>query len=123
MRKLLCTLTLLLTITTLAFSQKIQHPKQAMTDAQAKAVLSSMQQKGSDVEKVEALKAGVKDKGITVEQLTTLLNQFGMDESKLTCAKFAFAYTVDYKKYDKIQDLFGDEASKNELEDFVKKNR
>jgi hypothetical protein len=123
MKKLFCIVVLLLSVTTLAFSQKIQHPKQAMTDAQAKAILTGMQQKGSDAEKVDALKAGVKDKGITVEQLTTLLNQFGTDESKLTCAKFAFAYTVDYKKYDKIQDLFGDEASKNELEDFVKSHR
>jgi len=123
MKKLFCIVVLLLSVSTLAFSQKIQHPKQAMTDAQAKAILSDMQQKGSDAEKVEALKAGVKDKGITVEQLTTLLNQFGTDESKLTCAKFAFAYTVDYKKYDKIQDLFGGEASKNELEDFVKSHR
>lgn len=123
MKKILCIITLLITISTIAFSQKIQHPKQAMTDAQAKAILASMQQKGSDAEKVEALKAGVKDKGITVEQLTTLLNQFGTDESKLICAKFAFAYTVNYKKYDKIQDLFGDEASKNELEDFVKSHR
>jgi hypothetical protein len=123
MKKLFCIVALLLSVSTLAFSQKIQHPKQAMTDAQAKAILADMQQKGSDAEKVEALKAGVKDKGITVEQLTTLLNQFSADEGKLTSAKFAFAYTVNYKKYDKIQDLFGDEASKNELEDFVKKNR
>ncbi|MBD1364724.1 DUF4476 domain-containing protein [Mucilaginibacter sp. ZT4R22] len=123
MKKLFCIVALLLSVSTLAFSQKIQHPKQAMTDAQAKAILADMQQKGSDAEKVEALKAGVKDKGITVEQLMLLLNQFSADEGKLTCAKFAFAYTVNYKKYDKIQDLFGDEASKRELEDFVKKNK
>ncbi|MEO7211666.1 DUF4476 domain-containing protein [Mucilaginibacter sp.] len=121
MKKLM--IIILLLSATLAFAQKIQHPKQAMTDAQVATILADMQKKGSDGEKVLALSAGVKDKGIKVDQLATLLNQFGTDQSKLICAKFAFQYTVDYKKYDKIQDLFGDEESKRELEDFVKKNR
>ena len=105
------------------FYQKIQHPKQAMPDKQAKEILKTMQHKGSDEEKLEALKAGVKDKGITVEQLTDLLNQFNSDASKLDGAKFAYPYTVNYKDYFKIKDLFGEEESKQELETFIRKNK
>lgn len=99
--------------------QKIQHPKQAMPDAEAKEILKTLQHKASDEEKVAALKAGVKDKGITVEQLTTLLNQFNLDENKLACAEFAYPFTVNYKQFFKIKDLFGEEETKHSLEAFL----
>ncbi|OOQ60645.1 DUF4476 domain-containing protein [Mucilaginibacter pedocola] len=102
--------------------QKIQHPKQAMPDEQAHAILAAMQQKGSDGDKVLVLTAGVKDKGITTKQLTPLLKQFAADPGKLVSAKFAYPYTVDYKQYDKLKDLFADEDSKRELESYVSKH-
>lgn len=103
--------------------QKIQHPKQAMPDEQAQAILATMQQKGSDGDKVLAFTDGIKDKGITIKQLTPLLNQFAADPGKLICAKLAFQYTVDYKQYDKLKDLFGDEESKRELERYISKQK
>jgi hypothetical protein len=103
--------------------QKIKHPTEAMTNTQVSAILNNMRQKKNDAEKVTALKEGVKDKGITVEQLITLLNQFLTDDSKLDCAVYAFPYTTNYKSFLKIMDLFSQEGYKWKLEDYYDKNK
>ncbi|PAW92487.1 hypothetical protein CKK33_02830 [Mucilaginibacter sp. MD40] len=106
-----------------AFIQKIKHPEQAMSAAEAKAILREMQQQNTDAEKIAVLKAGVKDKGISIDQLITLLNQFNTDDSKIESAKFAFPYTTNYKAFLRISDLFSREEYKDALEDFYKKNK
>jgi hypothetical protein len=58
-----------------------------------------------------------------VEQLIKLLNQFLTDDSKIESAEYAFAYTVNYKAFLKIMDLFSQEGYKYKLEDFYDKNR
>lgn len=103
--------------------QKLKHPTEAMTDGQANDLLNAMRQKRTDAEKVQLLKDGVKDKGILVDQLIKLLNQFLTDDAKLESAKYAFAYTVNYKTYLKILDLFAEERYKYILEDFYDKNK
>ena len=101
--------------------QKIVRPTVAMSDDQAKDILGKMQKKNTDAEKIVVLKAGVKDNGITVAQLTTLLNQFLEDSSKLECAEFAYPYTTNYKSFLKLLDLFGSESKKDDLDTFVRK--
>jgi len=101
--------------------QKIVRPTVAMSDDQAKDILNKMRQKNTDAEKIVVLKAGVKDNGITVAQLTTLLNQFNEDASKLECAEFAYPYTTNYKSFLKLLDLFGSESKKDDLDTFVRK--
>ena len=103
--------------------QKIKHPTEAMSNEQATAILNNMRQKRNDAEKVTALKEGVKDKGITIEQLITLLNQFLTDDAKLDCAQYAFPYTTNYKAFLKIMDLFSQEGYKWRLEEYYDKNR
>jgi hypothetical protein len=110
------------TLTTIV-PQKTKHPTEAMTNEQANAILNAMRQKRTDAEKVQVLKDGVKDKGITVDQLIKLLNQFLTDDSKLESAEYAFPYTVNYKAYLKISDLFAEEKYKHILEDFYDKNK
>ena len=109
--------------TPLPVFQKVKHPTQAMPDTQADAILKQMQKKNTDAEKIDVLKAGVKDQGITVEQLTILLNQFLTDDSKLTCAEFAYAFTVNYKTYIKINSLFSSEKYKEDLEDYIHQHK
>jgi len=101
--------------------QKIVRPTVAMTNDQAKDILNKMRQKNSDAEKITVLKAGVKDNGITVAQLTTLLNQFAEDSSKLECAEFAYPYVTDYRSFLKLIDLFNSESKKDDLDAFVRK--
>lgn len=103
--------------------KKIVHPKEAMTDVQATAILNAMRQKNTDAEKVAVLKERVKGNGITMDQLIKLLNQFLSDDSKLESAQFAFPYVTNYKSFLRIMDLFGQESYKFRLEDFYDANR
>ncbi|QHS55125.1 DUF4476 domain-containing protein [Mucilaginibacter sp. 14171R-50] len=106
-------------------TDKIKHPKQAMTNEQAKAILKEMQQQRNDEEKIAVIKTRLNSKevGITVTQLITLLNQFLTDDSKLAAAKYAFEYTTNYKSYLDINDLFSRDEYKFALEDYVHKNK
>jgi len=103
--------------------QKIKHPTEAMNKEESTAILNNMRQKKNDAEKIVVLKEGVKDKGITVEQLITLLNQFLTDDAKIECAQYAFQYTTNYKSFLKIMDLFQQEGYKWRLEEYYDKNR
>jgi hypothetical protein len=100
---------------------KIVHPKTAMSDEDVNLILKKLQQKANDAEKLAVIKDDLKDKGIMTDQLITLLNQLNED-AKLEAAIYAFQYSVDYKKYLKIQDLFNTEVSKRRLQDYVDKH-
>ena len=101
--------------------KKIQRPTVAMTNDQAKELLNLMRAQKTDADKITVLKAGVKDKGITVDELIPLLNQFNADNAKLDCAEYAYPYTVNYKAYARLQDLFAGERNKDILDDYVRK--
>lgn len=101
---------------------KIVHPKTAMTTADLTTLLNNIRGKANDAEKLVVLKDGLKDKGVMVDQVITLLNQFNED-AKLEGAIYAFQFTTDFKKYDKVQDLFGKEENKHRLQDYVDKHR
>lgn len=103
--------------------KKLVHPKEAMANTDLTAILTTMRRKRNDQEKVVALKEAVKDKGITIDQLITLLNQFLTDDSKIECAVYAFPYTTNYKDFLSIMDLFSQEDYKHKLEDFYNKAR
>jgi hypothetical protein len=103
--------------------KKIIHPKEPMTDADATIILNAMRQKNTDQEKVVVLKDRLKDKGINMDQLLKLLNQFLTDDAKLESAQNAFASTTNYKSFLRIMDLFQQESYKYKLEDFYDKNR
>lgn len=107
-----------------AFCQdtKIVHPKTAMTAAEQITLLNNIRGKANDTEKLVVLKDGLKDKGVMVDQVITLLSQFNED-AKLEGAIYAFQFTTDFKKYDKVQDIFGKEENKHKLQDYVDRHR
>lgn len=104
---------------------KIKHPEKAMAPEQAKAILKEMQQQRNDEDKIAVIKAKINSKevGITINQLTTFMNQFLTDDSKLAAAKYAFEYTTNYKSFLDLANLFGREEYKDAMEDFYKKNK
>ncbi|MGY4537461.1 hypothetical protein ACVW0P_001880 [Mucilaginibacter sp. UYNi724] len=61
--------------------------------------------------------------GLTINQLATFINQFLTDDSKLAAAKYAFGYTINYKSFLDLVNLFSREEYKDALEDFYKKNK
>jgi hypothetical protein len=101
---------------------KIIHPKTAITKEQLTAILNSIHSKATDAEKLVVFKDSLKNKGIMVEQVITLMHQMNED-AKYEAAIYAFQYTTDFKKYDRIQDLFGVEAHKQMLQDYVDRHR
>jgi hypothetical protein len=104
-------------------TKKIVHPKEAMSDVEATTILNAMRQKTSDKDKIAVLKEQLKGKGINMDQLIKLLNQFLTDDAKLEGAQYAFAYTTNYKSFLRIMDLFQQESYKYRLEDYYDKNR
>lgn len=107
---------------------KIVHPKAAITNEQATAFVNKMRGKANDAEKVALIKEEINAQhdyqttGLTVDQVMMILNQLN-EAAKIEVAIYAFQYTVDYKKYLRIQDLFNTEANKGRLEDYVDKHR
>ncbi|MES2274463.1 MAG: DUF4476 domain-containing protein [Bacteroidota bacterium] len=101
---------------------KIVHAATAMTTEQLNAILNTMRGKANDAEKLTVLKDGLKDKGVTVAQVITLLSQLNED-AKLDGAIYAFQYTTDFKKYDKVQDIFGKDENKHKLQDYVDRHK
>ncbi len=104
-------------------TKKIIHPKEAMSDVEASTILKAMQQKNNDQEKLVVVKEQLKGKGITMDQLIKLLNQFLTDDAKLESAQYAFAYTTNYKSFLRVMDLFQQEGYKFKLEDYYDKHR
>src|ERR1700759_3192214 len=89
---------------------KIMHPKVAMSDDDVKTILKTIQGKPNDAEKLAFFKDALKDKGVMMAQVITLLNQFN-EEPKLDATIYAFQYTVDYKKYEDLQNQFNEEIN------------
>ena len=101
----------------------VKHDTIAMPANQMAHILNMMRLKRNDAEKVKILKTCLKGKGVTIEQLKTLLNQFLKDDSKLDCAIYAYPSTVDYMGFADIENLFSTQDPKDKLADFLKHNK
>ena len=121
----LIALSITLTASTTFAQTKKAHPTQAVDNSTIDMIYNAMRQKSTDENKLMVVQDGLKNNtdGVTVDQILKLLNQFQTDDSKLECAKFTYAWCVDYKNYLKIQDNFGSDAAKQALKDFVKKQK
>ena len=104
----------------------VKHDTVAMSAKQLNHILNIMRQKSNDAQKVKVMKAGlklVKGKGLKLDQLKTLLNQFLNDASKLSMAEYAYPRTVDWQGFADIDNLFSTQDSKDKLDDFLKHNK
>lgn len=59
----------------------------------------------------------------TTDQVVELCNLFSFEQTKLDFAKYAFKRTIDNSNYFKINSVFSFDATKQELNDYVSKNR
>lgn len=106
-----------------AQTKKPAHPAQAMPDMFVNDILKAMKNQHGDDGKLSIIQGAIKNNidGFTVDQELRLLNQFSNDESKLECAKFLYAWSVDYKNYTKIQYNLNTPAAQKTLANFIKK--
>ncbi len=106
-----------------AQTKKSAHPAQAMPDMFVNDILKAMKNQHGDDGKLSIIQGAIKNNadGLTVDQELRLLNQFSNDDSKLECAKFLYAWSVDYKNYAKIQYNLNTPAAQKTLANFIKK--
>ncbi|GAB3919214.1 DUF4476 domain-containing protein [Mucilaginibacter boryungensis] len=106
-----------------AQTKKPAHPAQAMPDMFVNDILKAMKNQYGDDGKLSIIQGAVKNNtdGLTVNQELRLLNQFSNDDSKLQCAKFLYAWSVDYKNYAKIQYNLNTTTAQKALNDYIKK--
>ena len=106
-----------------AQTKKPAHPAQAMPDMFVDDILKAMKNQYGDNGKLSIIQGAVKNNtdGLTVNQELRLLNQFSNDDSKLECAKFLYAWSVDYKNYAKIQYNLNTTTAQKALNDYIKK--
>ena len=104
----------------------VRHDTVAMSTKHFNHILNLMRQKKNDAQKIRAIKTGLKlakGKGLKLEQLKTLLNQFLNDSSKLSMAEYAYPYTVDWQGFPEIYNLFSTQDSKDKLDDFLRHHK
>jgi hypothetical protein len=108
---------------TIAQTKKQAHPVQAMPDMFVNDILKAMKNQYGDDGKLNIIQGAIKNNsdGLTVDQELRLMNQFSNDDSKLECAKFLYAWSVDYKNYAKIQYNLNTPVAQKALTDFIKK--
>jgi len=106
-----------------AQTKKPAHPAQAMPDIFVNDILKAMKNQYGDDGKLSIIQGAFKNNtdGLNIDQELRLLNQFSTDESKLECAKFLYAWSVDYKNYTKIQYNLNTPATQKALVNFIRK--
>ncbi len=84
----------------------------------AKAI-QNVSSKGFDETKLSTAKQIIKTTCFTSEQIKTMLGTFGFEETKLDFAKFAYDYCFDTHNYYIINDVFGFDATIEELNEYL----
>ncbi|MEA3449000.1 MAG: DUF4476 domain-containing protein [Bacteroidota bacterium] len=69
---------------------------------------------------VEAKKIIKLNKCFTTEQIIRIIKSFEYENSRLNVAKYAYKYTKDQKHYDTVLSMFESDASKEELNTYLK---
>ena len=69
--------------------------------------------------KKKLFQLALKDRFITVAQLSDLIRQLTFDDEKLAWALMAYNYTADVQRYYQVRDLFTFDSSKQKLDKFL----
>lgn len=74
---------------------------------------------GFDETRLSTAKSIVQKKCLTSAQVKAICEIFGFEETKLDFAKFAYDWVYDQSNYYVVNDVFGFESSKTELNSFI----
>jgi len=77
--------------------------------------MNQLRQASFDSNKVTLAKNGIRNNGISVNQLQQVLREFSFDSNRLDVAKFAYNYTVDRNNYFLLHSSFDFESNANHL--------
>ncbi len=79
----------------------------------------SISSNGFDETRLSQAKSIVQKKCLTSGQIKEICNIFGFEETKLDFAKFAYDWVYDQNNYYVVNDVFGFESSKTELNNYI----
>ena len=91
------------------------HGMMGMQPQVFQGFLMQLRQASFDSNKVNLAKAGIRNSGISVQQLQQVLREFSFDSNRLDVAKFAYNYTVDRQNYFLLHSSFDFESNANHL--------
>lgn len=91
----------------------------AMKSADLNLAIETVMASDFEDAKVSTAKAIVSGNCLSCEQVTALCKLFGLEESRLEFAKYAFPYIIDPKNYLKLNNALACDSSRQELNKFA----
>jgi Domain of unknown function (DUF4476) len=84
-----------------------------------KSAKATVEQASFEDTKLSTAKSILASNCVSSEQVVQLCNLFGFEETKLNFAKFAYSKATDPGNYFKVNNVFGFDASKTDLNNFI----
>jgi hypothetical protein len=97
--------------------------RQAMSSYDFEQLVSRIRSQWFSSGKLNTAKDGISKNYFNTSQLRQLLQVFSSDNDKLELAKLAYRQTVDTRNYYTLYDVFSFQASRDELDRYIKDNR
>lgn len=90
-----------------------------MTSSSYNALLSTMEQKSFDDDKLTVAKQAASSNCMTANQIKGVMSAFGWEDTRVDFAKYAYAYCLDQQNYFQVNSAFEWDDSVQELNDYI----
>jgi hypothetical protein len=95
----------------------------ALAPADMNALVQTMQQRITEVSKLNAAKDGLSQRALRADDLNRLLRSLSSEACRIDLAKFAYSHVSDPENFDRVYDAFETEAGANAVEQAVREGR
>lgn len=92
-----------------------------VSESDLNSFLNSMQAKSFEDSKLQVAKQLAKNNCLRADQIKSIMNGFGFEDTRLEFAKFAYPHCLDQNNYYKVNDAFEFELSIDELNEAIGK--
>lgn len=97
--------------------------ERAMGNAEFKRVLQNIDREWLESNKIKSASQVIKTSKLTTDQVKELMRLFSFENNRLEVAKQAYVNTIDKWNYSEVNTLFSFQASKMELERYIRNTR
>jgi len=94
-----------------------------MSERMMQSAKEAIRREPFDKDKANLAKQIVSNNSLYTSQVRELMQTFSFDDAKLDFAKYAYARTTDRNNYFTILDMFSFRNSKEEMSNFIQRNR
>ncbi|MDO7850971.1 DUF4476 domain-containing protein [Hymenobacter convexus] len=92
----------------------------ALAPADMNALVQTMQQRITEVSKMNAAKDGLNQRALRADDLNRLLRSLSSEACRIDLAKFAYSHVSDPENFDRVYDAFETEAGAQAVEQAVR---